>query len=133
MHIKNVIAVVVMLVTTCTVADQLIQRAPIEQADLLPLYIGGSGFATQPDPDIDNPLLTATYEQFGLWFPKDCDTYLYFSPTQVLNENVKAGCIKDVIRQVEASTGVRLTAGDVLHPEVVGNWDRVMNLLPWDI
>ena len=76
-----------------------------------------------PAQKSNNPLLTATYDQFSQWFPTHCEAALYFQPTD--NAHTRDVCIFNVTQRVEASTSVRLTREDILSPAVLAHWKQV--------
>ena len=77
----------------------------------------------QPEQRSGNPLLTATNEQFGRWFPTHCQADLYYLPTD--SQHTRDVCVFNIVKRVEASTGVRLTQENIFDPEVLQHWKQI--------
>lgn len=93
-------------------------RTPQANAPGEPLHV-----VVKPGQKIGNPLLTASSEQFGRWFPTHCQADLYFRPTN--NAHIRDVCILNVTKRVESITGVRLSRDDIFSPEVLMHWKQV--------
>ena len=107
------------------IASIVMKEDVVEAAADQVLLPGMPDGTARPEQRSGNPLLTATYEQFGVWYPYGCEAYLYMGSE---NELEIKKCLHHVKRKVEFHTGVKLASEDILSPAVVTHWKKIMGL-----
>jgi len=98
-----------------------------DAATAMPAFPGMPVMVIEPGQRSGNPLLTATDMQFDMWFGRYCFGHLHYYRHESSDLDIER-CLLNVGREVEASTGVRLTREQMLDPEILVRWKKMKGL-----